>query len=390
MLLSVSLLATLGLIAILGPFGTDVYLPALPQMAQAMHTTPSGIQLVITTFSFGMAAGQLVWGPASDRIGRRWLLVLGPALVAIGCFISAGTSSLPLLLASNALIGVAASVGMVCGRAMISDIAADNRAARGFAMMGMVTGLGPVIGPLGGAALLVITDWRGIYIWLGGFAGVLALIASIRLRETLAPERRHSGGLIALARAAGKILTNRNYLLHATLLWAGFGMLISYIAASPFIVEKIFGFSPTWYTVDFAVNGVGMMLTGAISAAIMGRVGPNRQILIGVSMLAAAAVILGIAVLTGNINPPMIFTAFFLVPSAMALLFGSATAMGLREVRHLAGTALALQGSIQFVFGGVLAALVGIGGELAVWPLALVFAGCAALAVVSYAAKPKM
>lgn len=197
------LLAVLGLIAVLGPFGTDVYLPALPQMAQDLHTTPSGAQLVITFFSIGMAIGQLVMGSTSDRLGRRPLLIAGPTLMAAACLASASAPSLPLLLLANTAIGVAACTGMVVGRALIGDIAKDNQAARGFALMGMVVGLGPVIGPIGGAMVMGFSNWRGIYVAMGIFAAVLAVLAFLRVPETLPPEKRHSGGLAKLVRASG-------------------------------------------------------------------------------------------------------------------------------------------------------------------------------------------
>jgi DHA1 family bicyclomycin/chloramphenicol resistance-like MFS transporter len=336
-----------------------------------MHTVPSGIQLVITAFSIGMAVGQLIMGPLSDAIGRRPLLIAGPTLMAAACIASASANSLTLLLLSSALIGIAACAGMVVGRAQISDLATDGAAARGFAIMGIVTGIGPVIGPVGGGLLLGVTDWRGIYIAMAIFAAALAVLALFKVPESLGKEKRHSGGLKKLFNASGQIIRNRTFILHAVMLWGSFSMLIGYISASPFIAEKLLGIPPFWYTIDFAFNGVLMIITGAISAALMEKVGPRRQAKIGVAMQVTAALILAAAVLTNNVNPYTVFTAFALIPASLSFMFGPVTALGLKEVRHLAGTALALMGAIQFILGGVVATLVGMAGEKAVWPLSI-------------------
>lgn len=389
------LLGILGLIAILGPFGTDVYLPALPQMAAAMHTTPSGIQLNLTAFSFGMAAGQFLWGPTSDRFGRRPMLIVGPLLMAAGCAASALSTQLPILLAANVAIGMAACVGMVCGRAMISDLATDRNAARGFALMGLVTGLGPVIGPIAGAAVLTFSDWRGIYWFLAIFAAGCAVLALTTVKESLVPEKRHSGGFMALVRASGGIITNRNYLLHAIILCAGFTMLYSYISASPFILEKLFGLSPAMYTVVFAVNGIGMTITGSIGAAIMHRFGPTKQVALGVAMQVFAAALMLVAVLSQNFSPnrtpnlTLVLISFLLVPTSLSFIFGPGTALGLRQVRHLAGTAIAIQGAAQFIIAGLIVTLVGIAGERAIWPLATVFGVLCLVSVGAFVLKRK-
>jgi DHA1 family bicyclomycin/chloramphenicol resistance-like MFS transporter len=370
MSLTNALLFTLGLLAILGPFGTDVYLPALPQMATFLHTTPSGIQLVLTAFSVGMAGGQLIMGPLSDRIGRRPLLIAGPALMAAACLASAYATNLGVLLATNTVIGIAACAGMVVGRAQISDLATDRIAARGFAVMGIVTAIGPIIGPIGGGLILGFSDWRGIYLAMAIFSAALVAVSFFGIPESLSVDKRHSGGLGRLIKSSGSIFANRNFILHAVTIWGSFAMLFGYIAASPFIVQKLLGIPPFWYTIDFGFNGVLMIVTGWISAALSHRVSPRTQAWIGISMQLVSAAVLGLAVVLNALNPVTVLGAFALIPASLSFLFGPATALALRDVRHLAGTALAIMGAIQFLIGGAVATLVGVAGERAVWPLA--------------------
>ena len=387
------LLAVLGLIAVLGPFGTDVYLPALPQMAHDLHTTPSGAQLVITFFSIGMAIGQLIMGSTSDRLGRRPLLIAGPSLMAAACLASAFAPNLTVLLLTNIAIGVAACTGMVVGRALISDIAKDNQAARGFALMGMVVGLGPVIGPIGGALVMGISNWRGIFVAMAIFAGALALLAIWKVPETLPAEKRHSGGLAKLIKASASIIRDRNYLRYSLVLWSSLVLLFGYIAASPFIVEKLLGISPFWYTIDFAFNGTLMIVTGGIVARLVHRVGPRQMVKLGLAMQGLAAAIFGITSLLhsfAHTDVPAwaVFTTFAFIPSSLSFLYGPVTALALRDIQSLTGTALAIQGAVQFVVVGTVAALVGLAGDHAIWPLAIVLVCGSGMGALAFIKKP--
>lgn len=387
------LLFTLGLIAILGPFGTDVYLPALPQMAHDLHTTASGAQLVITAFSLGMAIGQLIMGSTSDRLGRRPILIAGPGLMAAACMASAFAPNLTVLLVTNTAIGIAACTGMVVGRALISDLAKDSHATRGFALMGMVVGLGPVIGPIGGALVLGFSDWRGIYVSMAIFAALSMLLAAIAVPETLPRDKRHSGGFAKLVQASGGIIRNRNYLRHSVALWSSMILLFGYISASPFIVEKLLGLSPFWYTMDFAFNGTLMIITSGLVARIAHHVTTRQLGAIGLSMQALAALIFAtvtVVNLTSGTPPAAwaIFASFALIPSSLGFLHGPLTTLALKEIPGLTGTAIAIQGALQFLIVGVVATLVGGAGDLAIWPLALTMVGGSAIGVLAFIKKP--
>lgn len=379
--LSAPLLVILGLIGVLGPFGTDIYLPAFPQMARDLGTTPSGIQLSLSGFTVGMAVGQLVLGPTSDRFGRKPIVAFGTLLMFVASYLASVSSQLWLLILCCVFIGVAAAAGQVCGRAIVSDLAVGNQASRGFSLMGLVTGLGPIVAPIAGAGILVFSDWRGIFLALGLMAAVLAALAFVAVPETLTKANRHSGGLAAQFGAVGQVFANRNFRTHATILWAGFGMMFAYISASPFVLEEIYGMTPFEYTLDFGANGIAMMVTGLLAAQLVNRLGPLRLILLGVVMQVAGTLLLVVVWVFGVQNPWPVLIAFALIPSSLGFVFGPVTALGLRELRHIAGSAMAVQGSVQFVFAGITAFLVGLGGSTAIGPLALVLAGLAAVAI---------
>lgn len=382
--LNIVLIATLGFISILGPFGSDAYLPALPIMAKDLHTSASSVQGVLTAFTVGMAFGQLLMGSLSDALGRRLLIILGPLVMGIAGFIGGTANSVLVLLLSCALIGFSASTGMVVGRALISDLATGLSAARAFSLMGLFVGIGPILGPLAGALVLEASNWRWVFFGLSILAWTIALIAIIRVRESLPKEKRKAMNLGAMFKAGGEILKNRLFVQHAVILWCTAAIMFAYISSSPFITQQILGFTPLEYTYVFGVNGTGLMITGAISSAVAKRTSPRRIVSWGVAMQLIASGVLLATWIMGTPSLWNLLPALFLMVSAMGFLFGPATALGLTQVRHHAGTALAIQGAIQFVICGVSAAVVGLAGPDQFWPLAVMVTICSLVSLTAW------
>ena len=387
--LSTQLLFTLGAIAILGPFGTDVYLPAFPQMADSLNTSAAGIQLTLTAFTVGMAFGQLTMGSLSDRIGRKPLIVFGCLIMCAASGLASIAQDLVFLLICCLFIGIAASAGMVCGRAMVSDLATGNEAAKGFSVLGIMAGIGPIIGPVGGALIMQLTDWRGIFASLAILALAFSTLAFFGLQETLSHAGRHSGGFKSVFATMGKVTSNRNFLFHALILWAGFGMMFAYISASPFVLQNVFGLSPLLYTLDFGANGLALMLTGFLSASLVAKITPTSQVRIGIAMQLLAATLLAFTLISSQVPLWAVLLAFALIPASMGFVFGPVTALALSQVRHAAGTALAIMGAVQFVLAGVAAFVVGLGGATDLKPLSWTLGVLAAIALLAISLIPK-
>ncbi|MFM6977393.1 MAG: multidrug effflux MFS transporter [Micrococcales bacterium] len=379
--LTIGLIATLGFIAILGPFGSDAYLPALPIMAKDLHTNITGVQGVLAAFTVGMAFGQLLMGSISDALGRRRLIILGPLVMAASSFIGGFAQNLVILLLSCALIGFSASTGMVVGRALISDLVTGLSAARAFSLMGLFVGVGPITGPLAGALVLQAANWRWVFFFLSILALAVATVAIVLVPESLAKEKRQPLRLGSMFAAGKEIMRNKLFLQHAVILWCTATIMFAYISSSPFITQQILDFTPLEYTYVFGINGVGLMIAGAISSAAAKRVSPRRIVSWGVSMQLIAAGVLLATWIMGTPSVWNILPALFLMVSAMGFLFGPATALGLTQVRHHAGTAMALQGSIQFLICGVSATLVGLAGPDEFWPLALIVSICSVVSL---------
>jgi DHA1 family bicyclomycin/chloramphenicol resistance-like MFS transporter len=354
------MLAALGFIGTLGPFGTDAYLPAFPAMADDLQVAPSYIGLTLSLFTIGMAVGQFFLGSLSDRIGRKTVIVGGGLLMAVASAIAGFAANADILIALCLFMGFSASAGVVGGRAVVADLTHGEAAVRPFTILGMVVSIGPILGPIGGAALLALGGWRAIFFGLAIFAVASSVFVALVVPESLARDKRHTGGVTQMFRTAGKVLRDRQYLAFAILIWFGFGMLFTYISTSSFIVEDNLGLPPAAYAASFGVNGVGLVLAGLITTRLARKVRPRRLIRIGLIAQLAAFATLWAVIVTGSVSPWTILPILFVLASSMGFIFGPATAMAMEHVRFASGTALALMGSVQFLAAAVAVTVAGI------------------------------
>lgn len=379
--LTPTVLFALAAIGILGPFGTDVYLPALPVMAEEFRVLPVTIQFTFTAFTFGMALGQIILGPLSDRFGRRIFILGGSGLsVVIAAWAALADSAGSLILACG-ILGLAAAGGMVTGRAVVSDLVSGRDANRGFSLLGLMVGVGPILAPVGGAiAMAVGGSWRSIFWSLAGFALIVTIIGFFLVPESLSVENRQKGGFGSMVKASGRILKNKIYVAYGLTIVFSFGAMFGYISYSSYIAEGLLGWNPTQYSVMFALNGVLLMVTGLISAKFAKSWDPRKILQIAIIMNLVGTLGLLAVSLTGAVSNFTVLPLLALMASCMGFLFGPATAVGLIQVRQNAGTALALTGAAQFLLAGIVAALVGIENPNRLLPFSVVVSLCAALA----------
>lgn len=380
--LSFSLLVALAAIGILGPFGTDIYLPALPVMADELNVIPVTLQLTFTAFTFGMAFGQIIFGPLSDKYGRR-IFILGSSALTV--FISAWAAlaeSAAALIIACGLLGLAAAASRVNANAVVSDLVTGREANRGFSLLGMMIGIGPILAPVGGAVAMSIGgSWRSIFWALAGYAAVVTITGFFLVPETLKAEDRHSGGFASLVRAGGRILQNRIFLAYSLTMILSFGAIFGYIAYSAYIVEEILGWNPTEYSFIFAFNGILLMVTGLIGATLSKTWDPRRVLVIALVMNSIGAVGTLLVALFATPSSWLVLPLLASMAASMGFLFGPATTMALLQVRQNAGTALALSGAAQFVVAGIAAVLVGFEHPNHLLPFGIVVATLSILAI---------
>ncbi|MFC9788035.1 multidrug effflux MFS transporter [Rhodococcus sp. NPDC127528] len=353
------MLLALALLSAIAPLATDMYLPGLPALGDDLGTTTSTVQLTLTTFMAGLGIGQLTIGPLSDGWGRRRLLLGGTVAFAVSGVLCALAPSAEVLIAARLLQGLSGGAAIVLARAVIADRAKGDVAAKLFSIMMIIGGVAPVVAPLLGGALLGPIGWRGIF-WVLTGAGVLMVVGVATLiPETLPTERRHGGGLTALARNMRYVVGNRSYLGYALTFMFGFGALFSYISASPFVVQDVLGFTPGQFSIVFGVNSMGIVGGSIVNTRLIGRFHARQLLTFGVLMLLTAGTLLTLEVTVGGAHRWVVLPLLFLVTTAIGFVMGNATGLGQSEVPQAAGTGSALMGAGQFGLAALVSPLVG-------------------------------
>lgn len=377
----IALVVLLGSLQGLGPLSLDTYLPALPDIARDLGASTSATQLTLTATLTGLAAGQLVFGPLSDRLGRRRPLLAGLALFVVASGLSAVAPSVELLVVGRFVQGFAGAAGMVSAMAIARDTTSGTAMARLFAALMLVTGVAPVLAPVLGGQLLLVTSWRGIFALLAVLGAVLLAVAALRGPETLPAERRRGGTPLDTLRTFGSLLGDRGFtgpLLALVLSCMG---LFGYLAGSPFLLQNVFGLSPQAYSAVFAINTIGLTALSQLSGRVVHRIGPARLLLAGTTICALGGLGLVAATVT-DAGLVAVLPSLFGVVAGMGLVFPNASALALAAHGDTAGSASALLGTGQFLAGAVAAPLVGLGPDASV-TMALVLASATVASVVA-------
>ncbi|WP_319463920.1 multidrug effflux MFS transporter [Micromonospora sp. RTP1Z1] len=374
-----TLLVLLGTLTAIGPLSLDMYLPAFPAMTRDLGADQAGIQLSLTTCLIGLAFGQLVTGPLSDRWGRRRPVLVGVTAYALLALVCAIAPNAPALAAARFAQGFAGGMGVVVARAVVRDLYAGRAAAKYFSRLTLVFGVAPVAAPSVGSLVLRFGSWRAVFVTLAVIGLLLAAAVAWRLPETLPAERRSTGGLAGTARTMRSLFADRVYLGYALTQGFAFAGLFAYISGSSFVFQDVFGVSGGTFSLIFGLNALALVATGQVNARLLDRFSPRRLLVATLLVSAVAAV----GVLTGALADSLAVVAvtLFAFVGSLGMVMPNSTALALDKHAGHAGTAAALMGGIQSVVGALAAPLVGLGGEGSAIPMATVLAGAAALSL---------
>jgi DHA1 family bicyclomycin/chloramphenicol resistance-like MFS transporter len=372
------LLLVIGSLCLFGPLCIDMYLPALPKIAGDLHTGTSAVQLSLTSCLVGIAVGQVVVGPLSDRYGRKRPLAVGLVLFIIASLACAVAPGVAVLSLCRLLQGIGGAAGIVTANAIVRDLFSGNRAARFFSRLMLVIGLGPVLAPQIGAELLRVSSWRGVFVALMILGVVLLVTAMSELPETLPRELRNGGDFAHILSSMRQVVSDRRFLANALCCGLGFGAVFSYVSGSSFILENIYGLSPQRFSLVFAANACGLVATSQVNARLIGRFSPSQMLSVGVIMLGAGAFWLVMTVLFDPKQLVAILAPLFLIVMSVGLLAPNATALALNDFPDSAGSASAVLGVLQFSIGALAAPLVGLAGNRDARPMAVLIAVLAA------------
>ncbi len=376
-------IVALGLLSTFGPLSLDLYLPVLPDLADELHSSTSAAQLSITACLIGLAVGQLVAGPMSDRYGRRRPLIVGLAGFLVASLACAFAPNITFLLILRLIQGLSGAAGLVIARAVARDLYEGRTLAIFFSRLILISGLAPIIAPVLGGQLSAIMSWRGIFGVLAGFGLVLLLIGGFGLTESLPVERRTSGGLGTVLRGFAILIKDQLFIGAALSAGLAAGSMFAYISGSTFVLQRLYGLSAVSFSLVFGANSVGIMAMSQLGSRLAHRWSPFRVLALGLGLNLSGALSLLVTVLL-HLGVPYVIGSLFVMVSAVGMIFPMATAMAMSDYPERAGAASSLLGLTQFLAGSFAAPLVGIAGERSAVPLGLVAAAASGAAVLVF------
>jgi MFS transporter, DHA1 family, multidrug resistance protein len=384
------LAVVLGSLTAMGPLAIDMYLPALPTITADLQSSTGAVQLSLAVYFFGIAIGQIVYGPLSDRWGRRPALLAGLGLFvasSVGCAWAATVEMLVVFRFAQALGGCAP---LVVPRAIVRDYFDERGSARMLSVLMLVMGLAPILAPLIGGQLLAWFGWRSVFWVLAVYGGVAMTVAALALGESLPADRRRRESFGAVLATYRMLLRDRMYVAHVLTGGLIFAGLLAYIAGSPFVFIELFGVAPERFGLFFGINAIGIITASQINRWLVRRVEPRR--VVGVVLwgsVTAGALLLGSAV-TGIGGFAGILVPLFCYIAIHGMVMPNTTALAMAPHGTMAGSASALLGTLQFVLGALAGTLVGVLGVSSAVPFAVVTAECCGGALLVFHLVPRL
>ncbi len=376
----------LGGLTAFAPLSTDMYLPSLPAVSHDLSAPMAQVQLTLTACIVGLSLGQVIAGPISDALGRRRPLLIGIAVYALVSLLCIVAPSIAVLTGLRFVQGVAGAAGIVIASAIARDLYDGIALARCISLLMTVNFLAPIVAPVLGGQLLAFTSWHGVFVTLALIGIVALLVSAFVLGETLPPDRRQSGGLSATFLAFRRLLTDRRFVGYALTSGLAFAAGITYISASPFVLQNIYGLSPQLFGLLFGVNALGLTLMAQVGARLVGRVSPYTLLTWGVVAIATAGSALLVAALSG-VGLVGVLPSLFVLVASLGFIAPNATALALAKINtEMAGSGSALLGMLQFCIGSVTAPLIGLAGSASAVPMAAGIAAFTLAALVMFIA----
>lgn len=383
--LTATLLGTIALQTAVPPFATDMYTPAFPRVTVDLDTTASLVGLTLTAFFLGFAAGQLGGGPWSDQRGRRVPLIVGGFVCLLGAVVCALAPSIWVLVAGRVVQGVGGGIAAAVARAVVVDVAQGDVLARVMSVLQALGGIAPMVAPVLGALVITVATWREVFWVLAGLGALMVLTAVWFVPETLAPERRHGGGLRRSVAGIGEVLRVRpyvGYMLTGT--FSGF-MMMGYIANSSYLLQVMKGMAPITFSLFFASTAFAQVLLSLVNARLVGRFRPRTMVRFGLAASAVAVAVLGLGVLLWDTPLLLTCAAFLVMMGAQAFVFGNAGALAAMQVTHVAGAAAAVQGVAGALAMAAAAPLASASGGQSALPMLGVMVAGVVISAISFA-----
>ncbi len=360
----------LAMLTALGPLSIDMYLPSLPDIARALDASTGRTQLTVSFYLIGFAAGQIIFGPLSDRYGRRPVLLSALVLYIVSSAVCAVALSIDPLIGARFVQGFGGSGTIVLARAMVRDVYSGARAGRELSLMGSISAFAPIVAPMIGGALQTVFGWRANFVAMSAAAAIALIIAGRLLPETLCRRSNEPLSLSVLVGGYGAVLRHRSFVAYLGIVTASYAGLFAWISAGSVVLQGIYGLSPLALGFTFAISAAGYMTGATIATRLVLRLGLDRTMGLGVVALAAGGLGLAAAVAAHLESGVWLVLAMALYLAGLGLAMPQAMAGALTPFPNRAGTAAALMGLVQQTAAAVAAAIVGFYLGRSAWPVA--------------------
>ncbi|MBN6042931.1 multidrug effflux MFS transporter [Citrobacter sp. ku-bf4] len=349
---------------------TDIYLPAMPVMTKDLQ---GDAELTITGFLIGFCIAQLIWGPISDRYGRRLPLFIGLGLFIIGSVGCALSTDIVQIVFWRVFQALGACTGPMLARAMIRDLFSRTRAAQMLSTLMIIMAIAPIAGPLIGGQMIKVTSWHAIF-WLLAIIGTLMLMSLFWLPETLHAEKRSQTSVTKAFQNYYALLTNARYMRFTLCLTFYYVAAYAFITGSPFVYITYFGVDPQHYGWLFAVNIIGLMAVSMVNRRLVHRYPLEALLRNAVFIAAIAAIVLAVTTGLGVGGITVIVGAVFVFFAMNGIIAATSTACALDAVPNVAGSASALMGALQYGSGIISSLLLALFSDGTPWTMGWIMA----------------
>jgi len=350
----------LGLLSAIGPFAIDMYLPALPAIGQSLNADIGQVQWSLTAFFLSIGAGQLLYGPLADMLGRKPPLYFGLALflaASVGCAL---TSDVQVLIALRFVQGLGAAAGMAIPRAVVRDLHTGTDAARLMSLLMLVFSVSPILAPLAGSAVIAASGWRGVF-WAVSIAAVAGLMmTAFFLKETRPPEERIGSSFGSALAGYARLLRDRHFMGLVLIGSFALGGFFVYLANSPFVLIDHYGLTPTEYSLAFALNAVSFIGSSQFVGSLGERFGLPQVVRVACTGAAATMLLMLVYYLAGGERLAVLIGLYLVASAFMGLVIPTSSVLALEAHGAIAGTASALLGTLQMLLGAVMMGLAGL------------------------------
>lgn len=379
----VGFVVILGALIAFAPLSIDMYLPAFPAIAAHYGTTAGAVQTTLAVFFIGLAVGQGVLGPVSDRVGRLPPLLGGIALYVCASIWAALAPDIESLTAARLLQALGGCAGIVVSRAMVRDLFDERGSAQVYSLLMLVMGLAPILAPMIGGFIIAYYEWHMIFWVLAAFGLACGPAVLFGLGETLPRERRQHGGLRPVLGAYVALFADRPFMAFSLANAFISAAMFAYITGSPFVFIELHGLDPAGYAMLFGVNAAGLIVASQVNALLLRRISGRKilKLAMGVHLAAALTLLAATVFLPGAFY--LLAACIFVAVGSLGFVGANAMAAAMARAETHIGAASALTGILQFALAAASGGLVGAFNDGTALPMAVIIAGASIAATIA-------